>query len=157
MIGRDVLVGLIVFLVAVPATFVGFAMALVVVELVIFPTMTLVIAVVTALVASWAADSLAADGLHTDLDQTVGRHLVWALVPAALAVLSSFVPLPRAYLLAFVVIWMVVAATVLAFRHRREKTSIRRRLAQSGVWLLGTGLVTAVVIFVASLFGLTGA
>jgi hypothetical protein len=156
-IGRRLLVGLIVLLVAAPVTFVGFAMALVVVELVIFPTVTLVIAVVTALVASWAADGLAGDGLHTDLDQTVSRNLVWALVPAALAVLSIFVPPTGPFLLLLVVIWLVVAATALAFRHRRAKTSTGRRLTQSGVWLFGTGLATAVVIFVASLFGLTGA
>lgn len=155
--GRRFLVGLIVLLVATPATFIGFAMALLVVEFVIFPTMTLIIAVVTALVASWAADSLAADGLHTDLDQTVGRNLVWALVPAALAFLSIFVPPAGPFLLFFVVIWMVVAATALAFRYRRTRTTTARRLLQSGVWLLGAGLATTVVIFVASLFGLTGA
>lgn len=154
---RRFLVGLIVLLVAAPVTFVGFAMALLASEFVIFPTMTLVIAVVTALVASWAADGLAGDGLHTDLDQAVGRNLVWALMPAAVAVVSIFVPPSGPFVLLFVVIWMTVTATTLVFRYRRAKTSMGRRLAQSGFWLLGTGLTTAVVIFVASLFGLTGA
>lgn len=155
--GRRFLVALIVFVIAAPITFIGFAMGLLVVEFVIYPTVILVISVVTALVASWAADGLAADGLHTDLDQVVTRNLAWGLVPAALAVLSIFVPPFGAFLLFFVVIWMVVAATTLTFRYRRAKTSTGKRLAQSGVWLLGAGLTTAAIIFVASVFGLTGA
>lgn len=154
--GRRLLVGLIVFVVAAPITFIGFAMGLLVVEFVIYPTVILVISVLTALVASWAADGLAADGLHTDLDQAVARNLAWGLIPAAAAVFALFGH--AADLLLFVVvIWMVVAATTLAFRYRRAKTSTGKRLAQSGVWLLGTGLTTAAIVFVASLFGLTGA
>lgn len=155
--GRRFLVGLIVLPVAALATFVGFAMALMAIEIVILPTMTLVVAVVTALVASWAADGLAGDGLHTALDKAVGRNLVWALVPAALAVLSIFAPPAGPFMQFFVVIWMVVVATTLVFRYQRPRASSGRRLGQSGVWLLGTGLATALVIFVASRFGLTGA
>lgn len=154
--GRRLLVGLIVFVVAAPITFIGFAMGLLVVEFVIYPTVILVISVLTALVASWAADGLAADGLHTDLDQAVARNLAWGLIPAAAAVFALFGPAAD-LLLFLVVIWMVVAATTLAFRCRRAKTSTGKRLAQSGVWLLGTGLTTAAIVFVASLFGLTGA
>ena len=155
--GRRLLVGLIVLVIAAPITFIGFAMALLVVEFVIYPMITLVIAVVTALVASFAADGLAGDGLHTDLNRAVGRNLAWGVVPAALAVLSIFVPPAHAFLLAFVVLWMVVSATALAFRYRKAKTSTGSQFMQSGAWLLGTGVTTAVVVFVASLFGLTGA
>lgn len=154
--GRRLLVGLIVLVVAAPITFIGFAMGLLVVEFVIYPTVILVISVLTALVASWAADGLAADGLHTDLDQAVARNLGWGLIPAAAAVLALFGHAAD-LLLFLVVIWMVVAATTLVFRCRRAKTSTGKRLAQSGVWLLGTGLTTAAIVFVASLFGLTGA
>ena len=151
------LVGLIVFVVAVPITFVGLAMGLLAVEFVIHPTVILVISVVTALVASWAADGLAGDGLHTDLNQTVARNLAWGVVPASLSILSAFVPAVGPFLLFFVVIWMTVTATALALRHRRAKTSPGKRLGQTGVWLLGTLAATTAIVYLASLFGLTGA
>lgn len=154
---RRLLVGLIVFVIAAPVAFIGFAMALMVVEFVVLPTATLVLAVVSALVASWAADGLAGDGRHSDLDTVARRNLAWAVIPAALALVSPWWHPVAAFLLYVVVLWTVVAATRLAFRYRRPKASMARRLAQSVVWLMGTGLTTTATIFVASLFGLTGA
>jgi len=153
---RRLLVGLIVFVIAAPVAFIGSAMALMVVEFVVLPTATLVLAVVSALVASWAADGLAGDGRHSDLDIVARRNLAWAVIPAALALVSPWWHPVAALLLYVVVLWTVVAATRLAFRYRRPKASNARRLAQSAVWLMGTGLTTTATIFVASLLGRTG-
>lgn len=154
---RRLLVGLIVFVIAAPVAFIGFAMALMVAEFVIFPTATLALTVITALIASWTADGLGGDGRHSDLNTVARRNLAWGLIPAAAALAAPWLPPVAAFLLYVVVLWTVTAATRLAFRYRRTKTSKARRLAQSAAWLMGAGLTTTAIIFVASLFGLTGA
>jgi hypothetical protein len=132
-------------------------MALMVAEFVIFPTATLALTVITALIASWTADGLGGDGRHSDLNTVVRRNLAWGVIPAAIALASPWRPPIAAFLPYVVVLWTVIASTRLAFRYRRIQTSQARRLTQSAVWLMGAGLTTTAIIFVASLFGLTGA
>jgi len=154
---RRLLVGLIVFVIGAPAGFIGFAMALMVAEFVIFPTATLALTVVTALIASWAADGLGGDGRHSDLHTVVRRNLAWGVIPAAVALASPWLSHSvAAFLPHVVVLWTVIAATRLAFRYRRTKSPKARRLAQSAAWLGGAGLTTTAIIVVASLSGLTG-
>ena len=153
---RPLFVGVIVFVVTAPVAFIGFAMALMVAEFVIFPTATLALTVITALIASWTADGLGGDGRHSDLNTVVRRNLAWGVIPAAVAVASPWLPPVAAFLPYVVVLWTVIAATRLTFRYRRIQTSQARRLTQSAVWLMGTGLTTTAIILVASLLGLTG-
>jgi len=150
-------VGVITLLVAAPTAFILFAMALFVVEFVMYPLASLVIAVVTALIASFAAWRLAGDGMRTDVNNVAARSLAWGVIPAVAAFVSPWV-YPRVdILLAAVLIYSVVTATTLTFRHRTAETSVRKGLIQSAGWLAGTGLAVAAVIFIASLLGLTGA
>lgn len=156
---RKSLVGLITIVVAAPISFVLFAMGLIVAEAVIYPTATLATAVITALIASWMVDWLTRDGQQTDLNRVVRRNLAWGILPAlvALAYPRLVLPFPNAFLFGAILLWTAVTATRFASRHRREATSRRGRVAGSAAWLVGTGLATAAIIFVASLFGLTGA
>ena len=155
---RRLLVGLITFVIAAPISFVLFAMGLMVAEMVIYPTATLVTAVITALIASWMAGWLMRDGQHTDLNKVVLHNLAWGIFPAlvALAYLRLVFPFPTAFLLGAILLWTTVTATQFAFRFESE-TSSGARLTSSAAWLVGTGLATAAIIFVASFFGLIGA
>jgi hypothetical protein len=141
-------------LIASPVAFVAFAMSLMVAEMVMFPTATMVTAVITALVASWAARRLAGDGDETNVSRVAWRNLAWAMIPAAVAPFLALFPIGA---VAIAVLYTSIGATRLAFRHRRPKRPIGTDLALSAVWLVGTGLGVAFILFVASRFGLTGA
>lgn len=77
-------VGAITLLIAAPIAFVLFVMGLMVAELVMFPLATLVIGVVTGVIASLTAGGLVTDGWRADVDRVVGRSLAWVTIPAAL-------------------------------------------------------------------------
>lgn len=149
--------GVITLVVTAPIAFILFAMGLMVAEVVMFPLASLVIAVIAALIASWAAWRLAGDGMRTDVNSVVGHNLAWGVVPAAVALAFPQLLVPLVFLTGSVLVYTVVVATALAFRHRTADRSIGRKLAQTAGWLAGTGIATAAVIFVASLFNLTGA
>lgn len=150
-------VGVLTLVVTAPIAFVLFAMGLMVAEVVMFPLATLVIAVITAIIASWAAWRLAGDGMRTDVTSVTARNLAWGLVPAAVALAFPLLLVPLVFVTGSVLVYTVVVATALAFRHRTAERSIGKKLAQTACWLVGTGITTAAVIFVASLLNLTGA
>lgn len=155
---RRLSVGAIAAVIAAPVAFIGLAMSLMVAELVIYPTVTLLTALITGLVASWLADALAGDEQRTDLNEVIRRNLAWGLVPALGA--SGYFWLgslfPPVFLLAAVLIWTGATAARFAFRHRKPESGAGSRVAQSAAWLVGAALAVAAIIFVASLFGLTG-
>lgn len=156
---RRLLVGVITVVIAAPFAFIGFAMGLMVAEAVIYPTVALLTALIAALVASWLADGLVGDGQRTDLNEVIQRNLVWAILPALAALASPWLGhqlLRQDYLLAAILVWTATTATRFVFRYRLTETSVTSRLARSGSWLFGAGLTTAAIVFVASLFGLTG-
>lgn len=152
-VGR-LLVGVLTVLIASPVAFVVFAMSLLVAEVVMFPTATLAIAVIAGLVASWAARMRAGDGNGPDVNAVISRNLMWAIVPASVSPFLAMFPVGA---VAIAVLYTGIGATRLAFRHRRPKRSISKDLALWAMWLAGTGLGVAVILIVASQFGLTGA
>lgn len=156
---RRLSVGVIVVVITAPIASIGFAMSLMVAEPVIYPTVALLTALITALVASWLADGLVGDRQRTDLNEVIRRNLMWGIIPALAALASPWLGhllLPPVFLIAAIVIWTATTATRFAFRYRLTDTSVASRLARSAAWLFGASLATASIIFVASLFGLTG-
>jgi hypothetical protein len=134
-----------------------FVMGLVVAEAVIYPAATFGTAVISALVASWAATGIAGDDARTDLNAVVVRNLIWA-VPPAVASIFLAVSLNRAvWLVIGVLLYTSLTATIFSFRHRTTGTSTATDGARTVGWFLGTVVAVGVTIFVASLFGLTGA
>ena len=155
---RRLTVGIVTQLIATPISFVLFSMGLVVHEAVMFPLATLVIAVITALIASWITWKLAGNGHRADLSQVIPRNLAWGVIPAVAAAIYPLAPLfPNAVLQGAALVYTTAMATRLSFRYRTPETSLARGLGLSAVWVVGTGLAMAAVIFVASLFDLTGA
>lgn len=156
---RGVAAVAITIVVAVPVAFILFALGLVVSETVAWPTAVFATSVVASLVGSWTADGLSRDGKRTLVNQVVARSLLWGLIPAALILLIIFVgpPVPSGIWWGLVVVYTSVVGVILAFRHRSEKTPPPARMLASLWWLAGTLAAVAVVIFTASLFGLTGA
>lgn len=124
----------------------------------IYPLATLATAVVAALAGSWLARFLVGDGMATEMGAAVSRTLMWAVIPAALSVglaYSSF-PSTLVALVAATVVG-VVAATHYATRFRTARRPLAREVGATALWVTGMIAVIAAVIFVASLFGLTGA
>lgn len=156
---RRVAAVVITLVVAVPVAFILFSLGLVVHEAVAWPTAALAISVVASLVGSWTADGLSRDGGRTLVNQVVARSLLWGLIPAALILLITFVgpPVPAGVWWGLVVVFASGVGVILAFRHRSEKTPPPARTLASLWWLAGTVAGVAVIIFIASLFGLTGA
>lgn len=156
---RRLSVGVTVVVVAAPIAFIGFAMGLMVAEPVIYPTVALLTALITALVATWLADWQAGDGQRADMNAVIRRNLVWGIIPAlaSLAYLWFGFLFPPVFLLGAILIWTAITATRFAFRYRVPETPLATRLARSATWLFGAVLAMAAIIFVASLFGLTGA
>lgn len=149
----------ITMVIAVPAAFIMIAMSVVVHEAVIRPTAVLGTSVVASLIGSWAADGLSRDGRRTLVNQVVARSLLWGLIPAALISLTTFLGTPVRPVVwgSLVVAYASVVGVILAFRHRSEETPPPARTLPTFWWLAGTVAAVAVVIFMASLFGLTGA
>lgn len=149
----------ITMVIAVPAAFIMIAMSVVVHEAVIRPTAVLGTSVVASLIGSWAADWLTRDGKRTLVNQVATRSLLWSLIPAALISLTTFLGTPVRPVVwgSLVVVYASVVGVILAFRHRSEETPPPARTLPTFWWLAGTVAAVAVVIFIASLFGLTGA
>lgn len=148
-------VAAITVLVTAPVAFVLFVLGLVVAEYVIIPTATLVTAIFAGLIASWATGT--ADGSSSEVNAVVVRNLAVAILPAGIAPLVVTMAAPPVLTLIAVVLYTAITGTVLASRHRVSGSSSRRRLVASGIWIAASIAGVIAVVFVASLFGLTGA
>jgi lysylphosphatidylglycerol synthetase-like protein (DUF2156 family) len=134
-----------------------FAMSLVATENVIYPTASLATAGIAALVAGWAANSLGEIGERTDLQATVVRNLIWALLPAVASIFLATSLDRSIWLIATVLVYTSITAGLHAVRHRTTTTTTLTDGKLTVGWLVGTLVTFGVVIFIASLFGLTGA
>ena len=134
-----------------------FVLGLVVVEAVIYPAASLGTSVIAALVASWAATGIAADDARTDLNAVVVRNLVWGVAPATVSVFLAASLNRAVWLIIGILLYTSITAGILAFRHRTGKASTGTDGALTVGWFLGAVVGVGVTIFVASLFGLTGA
>ena len=152
-------IGVLVVLVTAPVAFFLFVMGLVVHEAIIWPTAVLATAVTASLVASWTADGIVRDGSRTVINDVARLSLVWGLIPVALVLWASFVGAGSP-----VVVWIVVTVlytstigAMLASRHRTDNPAQTSRGVATVLWLAATAVAVGVVIYIASLFGLTGA
>ena len=161
----QLLMALVTFLVALIGAMSGLflllPLGLVVHELVIFPLALAIAALLAAIAANWAGSGLARDETRTRLLPVVGATEGVALV-ALLVVIANFALrlaiFNRIMIIAvFCGLMLALGATVATWRFRRSKESP----SSDGLLtlaLLGLAVVAVpVVIFVASLFGLTGA
>jgi hypothetical protein len=155
---RWIAAGVVVVVVTAPVAFVLFTLGLVVHEAVIWPTAALATAVMAALVASWTADGLARDGSRTVINEVARSNLVWGLIPAGLVLSTALVGtgLPTAVWIAFTLVFTSTVGVVLASRHRTDDPAQTSRGVITVLWLIGLVVAVGVVIFVASLVGLTG-
>lgn len=151
-------VGAITFVVASVTALILFSLGLIVNESVIWPTATLATSIIAALVASLAARWLTRPRMGVDVSVVAARSLVWALLPAVLILLFPLLvgSLRLTWWIAIVVVYTTAIALRLAARHRVDLQS-SRPFRVSAFWLLGTVAGVIAIIFVASLFGLTGA
>jgi hypothetical protein len=134
-----------------------FVMGLVVTERVIYPTASLASSVVAALFAGWAANGVVGDGKRTDLTKVVTRNLLLGLPPAIASILLASAVARAIWLLGAVLAYTCITATILAVRHRSGEATVSGDGQATVGWLLGAVVGVGLVIFVASLFGLTGA
>jgi len=134
-----------------------FVLGLVVSESVIYPVAALATAAIAAVIASWVANSLAGDEDRTDIQAAVLRNLAWGVLPAVASVFLAASLDRSVWLIAIVLVYTSVTASLLAFRHRTGEASTVGDGALTVGWLVGTIVSVGLVIFVASLFGLTGA
>lgn len=134
-----------------------FLMALVVSEYVIYPTATMATALISALMAGWATNLLAGDGRRTILSAVLIRNAVCA-IPLAVASIFIAGSLSRPiWLIAIVIAYCGVTATVFAVRHRTAEAYTAGDGGYTLGWLLGIAVGVGLIIFVASLAGLAGA
>jgi hypothetical protein len=146
----------ITLIVTTPLAIFFFLMGLVVSESVIYPTATLATAAISAVAASWAASSLSVGEERTNLAAVAVRNLAWAVVPAVASIFLASSIDRSIMLIAAVIGYTSVTASILATRHRTVvSTADYGKLTVS--WLVGTMVGVGVVMFVASLFGLAGA
>jgi hypothetical protein len=134
-----------------------FVMALVVTEQIIYPTATMATAAISGLVASWAASSLTTDEERTDLSAVVIRNLIAAIVPAVASIPLAESLDRSVFLIAGVLIYTSVSASLLATRLTSSEITTAENAKLTVNWLVGTVVGVGVTIFVASLFGQTGA
>lgn len=155
--GRWVIVGVITFVIASIVALILFSMGLIVHESVIWPTATLATSIIAALVASLTSRWIVRPKKDVDVNAVAARSLVWALLPAAVILLFPLLvgSLRLVWWIALVVTYTTAFAVSLTRRHRN--TTSGRPLFISAMWLAGTVAGVIAVVFVASLFGLTGA
>lgn len=155
---RHTVAWLTTFVIALGAALFLFSLGLIVVEAVIWPTATLATSVVAALVASLLADWAHNDGTRTWISEAARRSLAWALIPALVILLFPLLigQLRLIWWIAAVATYATIAGTFFASRMRATEQE-HSRLRTSLLWLGGTIGAVIVIIFVASLFGLTGA
>ena len=150
-------VAAIALLVTTPLAVFLFVMGLVVSENIIYPAAALATAALAALAAGWAANSLTHDEKRTDLAAVVVRNLVLGLLPAGAAVFLASSLDRSVWLIALTLVYCCATASVLAFRYRSDEATAVQDGKLTVNWLIGTVVGVGVIIFVASLFGLTGA
>lgn len=140
-----------------PFTVFLFVMGLVVAEVVIYPAATLATAVIAGLFGGWAGSSVIGDGKRTDLNAVVIRNLALGVLPATAAGLLAAQVARAIWLIGAVLVFTSLTATFLTFRYRTETATVASDGGLTISWLLGSVVGVGLVIFVASLFGLTGA
>jgi hypothetical protein len=150
-------VAAIALLVTTPLAVFLYVMGLVVSEYIIYPAAALATAAIAALAAGWAANSFTHDEKRTDLATVVGRNLVLGVLPAGAAVFLATSLDRSVWLIALTLVYCSATASVLAFRNRSGEATAVQDGKLTVNWLVGTVVGVGVIIFVASLFGLTGA
>jgi hypothetical protein len=150
-------VAAIALLVTTPLAVFLYVMGLVVSENIIYPAAALATAAIAALAAGWAANSLTHDESRTDLATVVVRNLVLGVLPAGAAAFLATSLDRSVWLIALTLVYCSATASVLAFRHRSGEATAVQDGKLTVNWLVGTVVGVGVIIFVASLFGLTGA
>lgn len=135
-----------------------FALGLIVHEAVIWPTATLATSVVSALVASLISDWVFRDGKRAMISEVARRSLAWALLPALLILLFPLLigALRLIWWVGFVAVYTTAVGHFFASRFRGPPEEAKR-FGTTFNWLVGTATAIVAIIFVASLFGLTGA
>lgn len=155
---RWAIAGLATLIIALVAALFLFALGLIVQEAVIWPTATLATSVVSAVIASLLSDWVLVDGKRAVVTGVARRNLAWALLPALLILLFPLLigSLRLIWWVGLVAIYTTAVGLYLAARFREPGAQVRRWRA-SLLWLAGTAAALVAIIFVASLFGLTGA
>ncbi len=146
------------FVLALGAALFLFSLGLIVLEAVIWPTATLATSVIAALAASSLSDWAMGDGTRAWMSEVARRNLAWALIPALLILLFPLLigQLRLIWWIGLVAIYTTAAGTYFASRLRGPAQE-SKRLRTAVAWLGGTIAGVIAIIFVASLFGLTGA
>jgi hypothetical protein len=134
-----------------------FVMGLVVAESVIYPFATLATAAIASVIAAWVTNSLVGDEDRTDLRAVVPRNLAWGILPAVASIFLAASLNRSVWLIGTVLVYTSVTASLLSFRHRTAEASMVTDGKLTVGWLVGAVVAVGIVIFVASLFGLTGA
>jgi hypothetical protein len=134
-----------------------FVMGLVVTEYVIYPAASLATAVIAGLFAGWAASGVGGDGKRADLSRVVVLNLILGVVPAVASALLAAAVARVVWLIAGVIVFTSFTGSILALRYRTEEATVASDGSTTVGWLLGAVVGVGVVIFVASLFGMTGA
>jgi hypothetical protein len=134
-----------------------FVMGLVVAENVIYPVATLATAAIASVIAAWVTNSIVGDEDRTDLRAVVPWNLAWAVLPAVATIFVASSLNRSIWLIATVLLYTSLTASLLAFRHRTTEASMVADGKLTVSWLVGAVVAVGIVIFVASLFGLTGA
>lgn len=135
-----------------------FALGLIVQEAVIWPSATLATSVIAALAAAPLSDWARQGETNAQTGEVVRRTLAWALLPALLILLFPLLigQLRLVWWIGLVAVYTTTAAFFFASRFRAPAGDTQR-FKTSLYWLAGTALTLIGIIFVASLFGLTGA
>ncbi len=134
-----------------------FVMGLVVAESIIYPTASLATAAIAGLFAGWASSSVVEDGKRADLNKVVVGNLAIGVIPAVASVLLASAVSRAVWLIGGVLVFGCVTGTILALRLRTSDATVAGDGQTTVGWLLGAVVGVGLVIFVASLFGLTGA
>ncbi len=134
-----------------------FVMGLVVAEYVIYPAASLATAVIAGLFAGWAASGVAEDGKRADLTRVAIWNLTLGVVPAVGSVVLASAVARAVWLIGGVIVFTSLTGSILALICRTEDATVASDGSTTVGWLLGAVVSVGVVIFVASLFGLTGA
>jgi hypothetical protein len=87
----------------------------------------------------------------------VPRNLAWGILPAVASIFLAASLNRSVWLIGTVLVYTSVTASLLSFRHRTAEASMVTDGKLTVGWLVGAVVAVGIVIFVASLFGLTGA
>lgn len=140
--------------------FIGlFTLGLILDERLLYPLALTVTAIISGAVAGWTTNRLVSDGLNTPANPLVIRSIGVGVILTILVFVirrAGWFPSPPIILIALLSLVLASATTNFALTQRiptMDANSTRHIVA----WIIGAIVAVPVVIFIGSLFGLTGA